>query len=143
MIVSYWFKEKLSLATGIGVAGSGFGIFIFALLSNWLFENYGWRGALLFLAGLMSTTVMFGALFRDVPNRVRRENEKSLKEIVRHVFDFRIIRTCPFAFYLLTTCLISLVYFVPIIWMPERVVKSGAGTRRNAAFLMGMNTVSF
>lgn len=64
--VTCWFKKKRSLATGIAVAGSGLGTFIFSPLTDYLVREYGWRGALLLIAGLVLQCTTFGALFRPV-----------------------------------------------------------------------------
>ena len=43
--VGYYFEQKRALATGISVCGSGVGTFLFAPLSTYLLEQYGWQGA--------------------------------------------------------------------------------------------------
>uniref|UniRef100_A0A5S6Q002 Major facilitator superfamily (MFS) profile domain-containing protein n=1 Tax=Trichuris muris TaxID=70415 RepID=A0A5S6Q002_TRIMR len=60
--VSYYFERKRSLATGIAVAGSGFGTFVFAPLTTALLEQYGWKGALWILSGMIANCGVFGAL---------------------------------------------------------------------------------
>ncbi|KAI3381070.1 hypothetical protein SNEBB_001417 [Seison nebaliae] len=66
MIVGQWFDKKRSLATGITMSGSGLGMFVAPPVINWLMHNYKWRGALLFIAGIILNITMFGAFFRDV-----------------------------------------------------------------------------
>ncbi|KFD71499.1 hypothetical protein M514_06367 [Trichuris suis] len=60
--VSYYFEKKRSLATGIAVAGSGFGTFVFAPLTTALLEHYGWKGTLWILSGMVANCGVFGAL---------------------------------------------------------------------------------
>jgi MCP family monocarboxylic acid transporter-like MFS transporter 14 len=48
------------------VAGSGIGTFIFAPLTEYLIEQYSWRGALLLIGGLMLNLVICGAIFRPL-----------------------------------------------------------------------------
>jgi MFS family permease len=55
------------LATGIAVCGSGLGTFLFAPLTEYLIYEYGWRGAMLIIAGLVLNCAILGALFRPVP----------------------------------------------------------------------------
>jgi len=79
--VTCWFKNKRSLATGIAVAGSGLGTFIFSPLTNHLIEEYGWRGGLLIIAALVFQCTTFGALFRpveEVPSEEEKEQELRL-----------------------------------------------------------------
>ena len=54
VIVSYYFTRHRALATGFAVCGSGIGILICAPVARHLLQLYGWRGANLILAGLVS-----------------------------------------------------------------------------------------
>ncbi|KAJ1524199.1 hypothetical protein ONE63_010720 [Megalurothrips usitatus] len=65
--VTCYFEKYRSLATGIAVAGSGLGTFIFAPFIEYLVSEYGgWRPAVLILAGLVLNTAIMGALFRPL-----------------------------------------------------------------------------
>ncbi|CAH1369583.1 unnamed protein product [Tenebrio molitor] len=72
--VTTYFEKKRSLATGIAVCGSGFGTFIFAPIITKLLAEYGWRGAMLIIAGTVLECILFGLLFRPLEN----EDEKNL-----------------------------------------------------------------
>lgn len=74
--VTMYFEKKRSLATGIAVCGSGFGTFIFAPIISKLLEQYGWRGSLLILAGMVLECVLFGALFKPLEEE-KQETSKS------------------------------------------------------------------
>lgn len=67
VIVAYYFEEKRSMATGLAVSGSGIGTMIFAPLTRYLLNEYGWRGTVLVLAGLILNICVCGALMRDLP----------------------------------------------------------------------------
>lgn len=56
---------------GIAVCGSGIGTFSVAPLIQYLNETYGWRGALLIMAGMVLNCAVFGSLYRPLepPNR--------------------------------------------------------------------------
>jgi len=43
--VGLYFRRKRAIATGISVAGTGFGAIIFAPFTEYLLENLGWKGA--------------------------------------------------------------------------------------------------
>lgn len=67
--VTTYFEKKRSLATGIAVCGSGFGTFIFAPIISKLLTEYGWRGSILIIAGIVLECIIFGALFRPLENK--------------------------------------------------------------------------
>ncbi|KAJ8918197.1 hypothetical protein NQ315_014064 [Exocentrus adspersus] len=72
--VTTYFEKKRSLATGIAVCGSGFGTFIFAPIISKLLTEYGWRGSILIIAGIVLECIIFGALFRPLEGK-RQINE--------------------------------------------------------------------
>ncbi|KRT78853.1 membrane transporter [Oryctes borbonicus] len=61
-----YFEKKRSLATGIAVCGSGFGTFIFAPIITLLLNEYGWRGSMIIISGIVLECIIFGALFRPL-----------------------------------------------------------------------------
>ncbi|XP_054736636.1 uncharacterized protein LOC129243561 [Anastrepha obliqua] len=71
--IAFWFDKKRTFATGIGASGTGIGTFLYAPLTQWLIDYYGWRGATLILAGTMLNTCVCGALMRD-PDWLIEEN---------------------------------------------------------------------
>lgn len=74
--VTTYFEKKRSLATGIAVCGSGFGTFIFAPIITKLLEEYGWRGAMLIISGIVLECIIWGALFRPLENEEDNKNNK-------------------------------------------------------------------
>lgn len=66
VIVAYYFDKRRSFATGLSVCGSGIGTFIFAPLTQYLIDEYGWRGATLILAGFFLNLAVCGCLMRDL-----------------------------------------------------------------------------
>lgn len=66
VIVAYYFEKKRAFATGIAVAGSGIGTFVFAPLTEWLIEIYTWKGAVLILGGIMLNMIVCGSVFRPL-----------------------------------------------------------------------------
>ncbi|XP_032667087.1 monocarboxylate transporter 12 isoform X1 [Odontomachus brunneus] len=68
----FYFERWRALATGIAVCGSGIGAFLLAPISDLLVQNFGWRGALLFQAGMLLNCAIFGAMFRPLkPTRIK------------------------------------------------------------------------
>uniref|UniRef100_A0A6B2EBV1 Putative monocarboxylate transporter 12-like isoform x1 n=1 Tax=Phlebotomus kandelakii TaxID=1109342 RepID=A0A6B2EBV1_9DIPT len=75
--VTMYFEKYRSLATGIAVCGSGLGTFIFAPLTEHLIKSYGWRGAMLIIAGIVLNCMIFGAMFRPLPEPKKKKKRKS------------------------------------------------------------------
>lgn len=79
--VTMYFEKYRSLATGIAVCGSGFGTFIFAPLTDGLITNYGWRGGILIISGIVLNCMIFGALFRPLePIKKSKQQLHSIME---------------------------------------------------------------
>lgn len=71
--IAFWFDKKRTFATGIGASGTGIGTFLYAPLTQWLIDEFGWRGATLIVAGTMLNVCVCGALMRD-PDWLIEEN---------------------------------------------------------------------
>uniref|UniRef100_A0A914XDX3 Major facilitator superfamily (MFS) profile domain-containing protein n=1 Tax=Plectus sambesii TaxID=2011161 RepID=A0A914XDX3_9BILA len=69
VMVGYYFEKKRALATGIAVAGSGVGTFVFPPLAVILIEHFGWQGTLWLLSGLVLNCAVFGALYLPLESR--------------------------------------------------------------------------
>lgn len=78
--VGYYFEKKRALATGLSVAGSGFGTFVFPPLTVALITAFTWRGALWILSGIILNCAVFGCLMRSLPKpKVAEETKKHLE----------------------------------------------------------------
>lgn len=66
VMVSLYFEKKRAFATGLAVCGSGVGTFLFAPLTYYLLDIYGWKGTLLIQAGLILNCAVLGALYRPI-----------------------------------------------------------------------------
>lgn len=74
--VTWYFEKKRAFATGIAVCGSGIGTFALAPLVEYFVEHYGWKGAMLLVAGIVLNCCIFGALFRPLSEE-RGQKSKS------------------------------------------------------------------
>ncbi|KAK9882548.1 hypothetical protein WA026_021895 [Henosepilachna vigintioctopunctata] len=88
--VTTYFEKKRSLATGIAVCGSGFGTFVFAPLITYLLAEFGWRGSILIISGIVLECIIFGSLFRpieydDVKDVDVENNKLQLKAVEGHL----------------------------------------------------------
>ncbi|XP_039953110.1 monocarboxylate transporter 9-like isoform X1 [Bactrocera tryoni] len=78
--IAFWFDKKRTFATGIAASGTGIGTLLYAPLTQWLIDSYGWRIATLILAGTMLNTCICGALMR-APDWIN--GEKKLEKETR------------------------------------------------------------
>ena len=77
VIVQHHFNEKRALASGIGLLGGSVGTVVFVPCFRFLVDILGWRIALICHAGLVSQTVVLGALLRPGPieNKIDKHSE--------------------------------------------------------------------
>lgn len=66
--VNYYFERKRAIANGISAAGTGVGAFAMAPISYILIEHYGWRGSMMFLAGIALNCCVFGMPLMELAN---------------------------------------------------------------------------
>lgn len=101
--IAYWFEKKRNLATGLGACGTGVGTFIYAPMTQYFIEEYGWRGTILLLSGTLLNLCVCGCVMRDPEwwteeqKRLRNEECKlnksesklsSSSSVAPYVFDF-------------------------------------------------------
>lgn len=77
VMIGHYFEKWRAFATGFSSCGSGVGTFVFAPLSSYLIEKFGWRGALLLLAGVILQGCVIGMTFRSVPDDFSTNDETS------------------------------------------------------------------
>ncbi|XP_011873565.1 PREDICTED: uncharacterized protein LOC105565186 [Vollenhovia emeryi] len=63
--IAFWFDKKRTLAVGLGACGTGIGTMVYAPMTTYLIEEYGWRGACLLLAGTFFNMIVAGTVMRD------------------------------------------------------------------------------
>lgn len=65
--VTCYFDKYRSIATGIGVCGSGFGTIVFAPLVSVCIEHFKLGGTLFVISFMVLTCIFYGLLLRPVP----------------------------------------------------------------------------
>lgn len=83
--IAYWFEKKRNLATGLGACGTGVGTFIYAPMTQYFIEEYGWRGTILLLSGTLLNLCVCGCVMRDpewwtLEQKRQRNEECKLKK---------------------------------------------------------------
>nr|XP_006818583.1 PREDICTED: monocarboxylate transporter 9-like [Saccoglossus kowalevskii] len=79
VIIGQYFHKRHALANGFMYAGISVGIMIFPPLHHKLIETYGWRGAMIFLAGINLNMVVCGMLMRPPGLHTRVDKKHSSK----------------------------------------------------------------
>ena len=120
--VGHYFKKKRALATGIAVCGSGVGGFVFAPLTEFLIEEYSWKGAMWIISGICLNGVVVSTLLRPLPaatiseeglkssldedEPLQRETEPDSKTYcglnacdISSMFDFSLLKSPTFLVY--------------------------------------------
>jgi MCP family monocarboxylic acid transporter-like MFS transporter 13/MCP family monocarboxylic acid transporter-like MFS transporter 12 len=73
--IAHYFERRLPLANGIATSGTGVGMFIFGPLSQFLLDQYTWRGVMVACAAAVLQLCVVGSLV--FPSPPERENAKS------------------------------------------------------------------
>ncbi|XP_035432906.2 monocarboxylate transporter 14 [Spodoptera frugiperda] len=63
--IAYWFEKKRNLAVGLGACGTGVGTFLYAPMTQYFIDEYGWRGTILLLSGTLLNLCVCGCVMRD------------------------------------------------------------------------------
>ncbi|VDK83285.1 unnamed protein product [Litomosoides sigmodontis] len=79
--VGYYFEKKRSIATGIAVAGSGVGTFVFPPLCIVLINQFGWKIAVCALAALSFSSIIYGLLYRPLQTPATKKEEKAKSDV--------------------------------------------------------------
>ena len=79
-ILDPYFSKHKRMACGLAMSGYGVGSFIFPPILNFLEDVYGWRGALLLLAGIAVHMIPISSLFRPFKNNSAQINQGILNE---------------------------------------------------------------
>ena len=78
-ILSRHFHKYNKVAVGISMCGVGVSSFIWPPVMKALEETYGWRGAILMMAGIYSHTIIFTSLYRPL-ERTKPQNSNEERE---------------------------------------------------------------
>ncbi|XP_022084981.1 monocarboxylate transporter 12-like [Acanthaster planci] len=67
-IISDYFHQHFALAWGIAWSGGSVGIVTFPIVSGFLIDNYGWRGALLVISAIQANILVCAKFMKPTPN---------------------------------------------------------------------------
>ncbi|XP_076012608.1 monocarboxylate transporter 2-like [Genypterus blacodes] len=154
-IISKYFLVKRPLANGLAMAGSPVFLCFLAPLSQFLLDNYGWRGSLLILGALMLNCCVAGSLMRPVapPNNLSSGSpQKKIEEQTENchtkpkgscmknaakLLDVSLFKDRGFLIYLVGNVLFIFGAYAPIVFLPAYAVSQGIDYY-SAAYLLSI-----
>ncbi|XP_044273179.1 monocarboxylate transporter 13-like [Varanus komodoensis] len=140
-LLAQYFSRRRALANSLAFSGAGISSLAFSPLFQFLVETYGWRGALLILAGMAFHLVPCGALLRplDVAQSGPGEAPEpaSPRKRLASLFELGLLRQRPFAVFSGAGLLITTGYFIPFAHLVPHARETGFDEYQ-AAFLVSV-----
>uniref|UniRef100_UPI00358F8456 monocarboxylate transporter 13 n=1 Tax=Myxine glutinosa TaxID=7769 RepID=UPI00358F8456 len=139
--LSRYFNRRRTLALGVAFTGVGISSFAFSPLFQLLLDKYGWRGALLILAGMELNLCLCGTLLRpitlkeDLMQSKLKAKETSIVQKVVQFFDLSLMTDRIFMLYVLSISFTNFGFFIPIIHLVPHAKLLGHDSY-SAAFLL-------
>jgi len=140
--VGEYFTNKLALATGICVCGSGVGTFLLAPLTSSLCVSYGWRGSNRVMAALCLACSLCGLVM--VPRKKRRQGEPRREEEQRSpspASHCGLFTNTSFLLIMLGNIPFVMAIYTSYTYLPALAAQSGLSAS-NASFLISLVGIS-
>ncbi|KAJ3396586.1 hypothetical protein HDU92_002534 [Lobulomyces angularis] len=118
---AFWFEKQRGLATGIAVAGSGIGGFVFGIIIEKLLVSVGLQWTLRILAIIAFVSLVFSSALIQVSKNQILENSK--EKVVNSIFPRHLFKNPVFIFLFLMPFFASFGYTVPIVYIPTYVME--------------------
>ncbi|XP_066299403.1 monocarboxylate transporter 12-like [Branchiostoma lanceolatum] len=152
-MIGRYFDKRHATANGIAVCGAGVGIFALPPLFQFLIDEFGWRGSLVIVGGLLLNGCVCGALMRPIQlkeQQVEREAQSdadqkrtlvSIGQKIIETFDVTLLKHRSFLVYcvsLFGTSLGNSMIFVHLVAHAQNI-----GVEKTpAAFLLSIMGIS-
>ncbi|XP_035694194.1 monocarboxylate transporter 13-like [Branchiostoma floridae] len=158
-MIGRYFDKRHATANGIAVCGSGVGIFALPPLFQFLIDEFGWRGALLIVGGLLLNSCVCGALMKPIHLEEDRSQEQvdsgsqgntnlkmtttlvSIGQKVIETFDFTLLKQRPFLVYSVSSFGTSLGNSMIFVHLVAHAQDIGV-EKTQAAFLLSIMGIS-
>ncbi|KAF9538086.1 hypothetical protein EC957_007250 [Mortierella hygrophila] len=161
---SQWFKKRRGFATGIAVAGGGFGGLVISPVTTALFAKIGYRWtvrtmAIVHLVIIIPASALFRGRVESGKDRAKRlkqgqsaresaaTSEKELQELKdaaaripkskRQIIDFSVLKEVRFLILVAASFFVANGYFNPYYYFPTYAQKNGASVS-TASLLIGI-----
>ncbi|XP_008278347.1 monocarboxylate transporter 2-like [Stegastes partitus] len=153
-IISKYFLAKRPLANGLAMAGSPVFLCFLAPVNQYLLGQFGWRGSLLILGGMMLNCCVAGALMRPVtplcrpsscapPKKVEqpdKQNTKIKRSFVKNLktfLDISFFKDRGFVIYLIGNVMFIFGAYAPIVFLSAYAINQGV-EKYSAAYLLSI-----
>uniref|UniRef100_A0A3P9M458 Major facilitator superfamily (MFS) profile domain-containing protein n=1 Tax=Oryzias latipes TaxID=8090 RepID=A0A3P9M458_ORYLA len=153
-IISKYFVSKRPLANGLAMAGSPVFLCFLAPLNQFLLGDFGWRGSLQILGGMMLNCCVAGALMRPVTLSCNPSAVAALKNMetttkhnmskkgrcltnARKFLDFSFFKDRGFIIYLMGNTMYIFGAYAPIVFLSAYAVSQGV-EEYSAAYLLSI-----
>ncbi|XP_067668388.1 monocarboxylate transporter 13-like [Haliotis asinina] len=126
LIVVLYFDKHRGLANAIASCGSGIGTLALPPLYTYLLGEYGWRGTLLLLSGLVLNGVVCAGVFRT-PDYITATRKKCPTETNRQSWSqfFSLFCNPCFTMFVIAVDVAHLGYMVPFVHLPDMATQMG------------------
>ncbi|XP_069568928.1 monocarboxylate transporter 2-like isoform X2 [Brachyistius frenatus] len=153
-IISKYFLAKRPLANGLAMAGSPVFLCFLAPVNQYLLGQFGWRGSLLILGGIMFNCCVAGALMRPVvphrqpPSCALQKKEEQPSELkmkikggcfknAKKFLDLSFFKNRGFIIYLIGNGMFIFGAYAPIVFLSAYAINQGV-EEYSAAYLLSI-----
>ncbi|XP_019646574.1 PREDICTED: monocarboxylate transporter 13-like [Branchiostoma belcheri] len=157
-MIGRYFDKRHATANGIAVCGTGVGIFALPPLFQFLIDEFGWRGALLIVGGLLFNGCVCGALMRPIhlkedrgknQDNIEAQSSEDRKKTtlvsfcqkILQPFDVTLLKHRSFVIYSVSSFLTSLGNSIIFVHLVAHAQKVGV-EKTPAAFLLSIMGIS-
>lgn len=140
--VGYYFRKKRGIAVGLAVSGAGAGMFISGPLFQYLFDAYGFQGAMLILGALFANQIVLGCVMRPSQTEtfhkeLRSKDKEGIPSGVnlRNYLHLDIFCDKMFMVIMIQFLIWNIPFAMLILHLPNFSVVKGS-TEQQAAFLI-------
>ena len=110
--VPRYFVKWRSLSLGLIAMGPGGGLFIMSPIVQALFENFGWRGTFLAMAGIDAVTCILAFVYRPISQDSNQE-DSSVNQQEKKFWDISIIKHKVYVFCVIAGIVYYLAHYTP------------------------------
>ncbi|KAL7891599.1 hypothetical protein AOLI_G00010750 [Acnodon oligacanthus] len=145
IMISRYFYKRRPFANGIAMAGTPVFLATLAPLNSWFYDQFGLRGSLLILGGLLLNCCVAGSLMRPIGPKPKPAVEKPdtstekkrMMENINSFIDLTLFKHRGFLLYLIGNVVMFCGLFTPLVFL-SNYAKTKDIPNKNAASLLSV-----